>query len=233
MLIDEPNEPLEVYTTIDLNMQRAATDALTRNTPKSAQGALVSMDRDGAVRAMVGGLDYVTSNYNRATTAERQPGSAFKLFVYLAALEGGYNPDTHVIDEPVEIEGWSPRNSNGKNAGEIDVRTAFAYSINTVAAKLGQEVGFGTIADMARRFGITTEINTHPSMVLGSSDVRLIDMTRAFASVARKGIAVTPYGITKVTTADGRLLYSHQDDTSRVLSPRGLQRGSPICCKPR
>jgi penicillin-binding protein 1A len=122
-----------------------------------------------------------------------------------------------VIDEPVEIDGWSPRNSNGKNAGEIDVRTAFAYSINTVAAKLGQEVGFGTIADMARRFGITTEINTHPSMVLGSSDVRLIDMTRAFASVARKGIAVTPYGITKVTTADGRLLYSHQDDTSRVL----------------
>ncbi len=217
MLIDEPTEPLEVYTTIDLNMQRAATDSLVKNTPRSAQGALVAMDRDGAVRAMVGGLDYVSSNYNRATTAERQPGSAFKLFVYLAALEGGYNPDTHVIDEPVEIDGWSPRNSNGKNAGEIDVRTAFAYSINTVAAKLGQEVGFGTIADMARRFGITTEINTHPSMVLGSSDVRLIDMTRAFASVARKGIAVTPYGITRVTTADGRLLYTHQDDTSRVL----------------
>lgn len=217
MLIDEPTEPLEVYTTIDLNMQRAATDSLIKNTPKSAQGAMVAMDRDGAVRAMVGGLDYVTSNYNRATTAERQPGSAFKLFVYLAALEGGYNPDTHVIDEPVEIDGWSPRNSNGKNAGEIDIRTAFAYSINTVAAKLGQEVGFGTIADMARRFGITTEINTHPSMVLGSSDVRLIDMTRAFASVARKGIAVAPYGITKVTTADGRLLYTHQDDTSRVL----------------
>lgn len=217
MLIDEPTEPLEVYTTIDLGMQRAATDSLSKNTPKSAQGAMVAMDRDGAVRAMVGGLDYVTSNYNRATTAERQPGSAFKLFVYLAALEGGYNPDTHVIDEPVEIDGWSPRNSNGKNAGEIDIRTAFAYSINTVAAKLGQEVGFGTIADMARRFGISTEINTHPSMVLGSSDVRLIDMTRAFASVARKGIAVAPYGITKVTTADGRLLYTHQDDTSRVL----------------
>jgi penicillin-binding protein 1A len=90
MLIDEPNEPLEVYTTIDLNMQRAATDALIqKHVPKSAQGALVTMDRDGAVRAMVGGLDYVTSNYNRATTAERQPGSAFKLFVYLAALEGG------------------------------------------------------------------------------------------------------------------------------------------------
>ena len=217
MLIDEPIEPLEVYTTIDLNMQRAATQSLTRNAPKNAQAALVALDRDGAVRAMVGGLDYVSSNYNRATTAVRQPGSAFKLFVYLAALEGGYSPDTHVVDEPVEVDGWTPRNSNGKNAGEIDIRTAFAYSINTVAAKLGQEVGFGTIADMARRFGISTEVNTHPSMVLGSSDARLIDMTRAFASVARKGIAVAPYGITRVTTADGRLLYTHKDDTSRVL----------------
>ena len=97
------------------------------------------------------------------------------------------------------------------------MRTAFAYSLNTVAAQLGVEVGFATVADMARRFGISTPINTHPSMVLGTSDVRLIDMTRAFASVARKGVAVTPYGITKVTTADGRLLYEHKDDTSRVL----------------
>lgn len=217
VLIDEPNEPLEVYTTIDLGMQNAATAAIKANVPGGTQGALVSLDRDGAVRAMVGGLDYVTSNYNRATTATRQPGSAWKIFVYMAALEAGYTPDTSVTDEPVTINGWSPRNSNGRFSGTIDVRSAFAYSINTVAAKLGVEVGFPTVADMARRFGITTPINTHPSMVLGTSDVRLIDMTRAFASIARKGIAVTPYGITKVTTADGRLLYSHQDDTSRVL----------------
>ncbi len=216
-LINEPNEPLEVYTTIDLAMQRAATVAIQANVPRGSQGALVSLDRDGAVRAMVGGLDYVTSNYNRATTATRQPGSAWKLFVYMAALEAGYTPDTGVTDEPVTINGWSPRNSNGRFSGDIDVRTAFAYSVNTVAAKLGVEVGFPTIADMARRFGISTPINTHPSMVLGTSDVRLIDMTRAFASVARKGIAVAPYGITKVTTADGRTLYEHQDDTSRVL----------------
>ena len=217
VLIDEPNEPLEVYTTIDLGMQNAATAAIKANVPAGTQGALVSLDRDGAVRAMVGGLDYVTSNYNRATTATRQPGSAWKIFVYMAALEAGYTPDTSVTDEPVTINGWSPRNSNGRFSGAIDVRTAFAYSINTVAAKLGVEVGFPTVADMARRFGVTTPINTHPSMVLGTSDVRLIDMTRAFASIARKGIAVTPYGITKVTTADGRLLYAHEDDTSRVL----------------
>ncbi|WHO39069.1 PBP1A family penicillin-binding protein [Sphingobium sp. AP49] len=216
-LIDEPNEPLEVYTTIDLGMQKAATGAVQANVSNGMQGALVSLDRDGAVRAMVGGLDYVTSNYNRATTAVRQPGSAWKIFVYMAALEAGYTPDTGVTDEPVTINGWSPRNSNGRFAGDIDIRTAFAYSINTVAAKLGVEVGFPTVADMARRFGITTPINTHPSMVLGTSDVRLIDMTRAFASIARKGVAVTPYGITKVTTADGRLLYEHRDDTSRVL----------------
>ncbi|WP_420143626.1 transglycosylase domain-containing protein [Sphingobium sp.] len=217
LLIDEPNEPLEVYTTIDLGMQNAATAAIKANVPGGTQGALVSLDRDGAVRAMVGGLDYVTSNYNRATTATRQPGSAWKIFVYMAALEAGYTPDTGVTDEPVTINGWSPRNANGRFAGDIDVRTAFAYSINTVAAKLGVEVGFPTVADMARRFGITTPVNTHPSMVLGPSDVRLIDMTRAAASIARKGIAVTPYGITKVTTADGRMLYQHQDDTSRVL----------------
>lgn len=217
ILVDEPNEPLEVYTTIDLNMQKAATAAIQANAPSGTQGALVSVDRDGAVRAMVGGLDYVSSNYNRATTATRQPGSAWKIFVYMAALESGYTPDTGVTDSPVNINGWSPRNSSGRYSGEIDIRTAFAYSINTVAAKLGVEVGFPTVADMARRFGVTTPINTHPSMVLGTSDVRLIDMTRAFASIARKGVAVTPYGITKVTTADGRLLYQHQDDTSRVL----------------
>jgi len=217
LLIDEPNEPLDVYTTIDLSMQRAATAAIQSNVPGGSQGALVSLDRDGAVRAMVGGLDYVSSNYNRATTATRQPGSAWKLFVYMAALEAGYTPDTAVNDGPVDINGWKPRNSSGRFSGDIDIRTAFAYSLNTVAAKLGVEVGFATVADMARRFGITTPINTHPSMVLGTSDVRLIDMTRAFASVARKGVAVTPYGITKITTADGRLLYQHQDDTSRVL----------------
>lgn len=216
-LVDEQEQPIDVYTTIDLRLQRAAVAAIQGNVPGGAQGALVSLDRDGAVRAMVGGLDYISSNYNRATTAERQPGSSFKLFVYLTALESGYTPETAVNDSPVTINGWSPRNDNRKNVGEIDVRTAFAYSINTIAAKLGMEVGFASVADMARRFGISTTINTHPSMVLGTSEVHVIDMTQAFASVARKGIAVKPYGILKVATADGEVLYEHKDDTSRVL----------------
>ena len=215
-LIDEQTRPLDVYTTLDLGMQRAADDSIRRNTPAGAQGALVSLDRDGAVRAMVGGKDYVASIYNRATQAVRQPGSAFKLFVYLSALESGHKPDDAVVDEPVTIEGWSPRNDSRHNSGQVSLRTAFAYSINTVAAKLGQEVGFSTVADMARRFGITTPVNTHPSMVLGSSDVRLLDMTRAFASVGQNGIAVTPYGITRVE-ADGETIFTHETDRSHVL----------------
>ena len=215
-LIDETQAPLEVWTTLDPTMQRAADTAVRANVPKGVQGALVSLDRDGAVRAMVGGTDYVTSIYNRATQAVRQPGSAFKLFVYLAALEAGHKPDDTIVDGPVTIDGWSPRNDSRHFSGNVTLRTAFAYSLNTVAAKLGQEVGFTTIADMAKRFGITTPVNTHPSMVLGTSDVRLIDMTRAFASVASKGVAVTPYGITKVT-ANGETIYTHEVDRSHVL----------------
>ena len=207
-LIDETEKPIDVWTTLDLKMQRAATAAIAANAPRGAQGALVSIDRDGAVKAMVGGTDYVTSNYNRAVTAVRQPGSAWKLFVYLAALEAGFRPEDMVEDKPVEIEGWQPKNSSGNYDGEISLRTAFAYSKNTVAAQLGQEVGASSIANMARRFGITTPINTQPSMVLGTSETRVIDMTQAFASVASNGRSITPYGISKVTTIDGEILYT-------------------------
>ena len=207
-LVPDNTQPIEVWTTLDPKMQQAATDAVQANAPKGAQGALVSLDSDGGVLAMVGGTDYVTSNYNRATEAVRQPGSAWKLFVYLAALEGGVKPDDPVVDQPVTIDGWSPRNSGGKYAGQIDVRTAFAYSKNTVAAQLGQQVGFQTVADMAKRFGITTPVATNPSMVLGTNDVRVIELTRAFAEVSARGTSVEPYGITKVVTPDGRVLYA-------------------------
>ena len=217
MLIDETVQPLDIWTTIDVGMQRAASGAINANAPRGAQGALVSLDRDGAVRAMVGGRNYVDSIYNRATQANRQPGSSFKLFVYLAALESGYNPESVVEDGPLTINGWTPRNDSGRYAGPVPLKVAFAYSMNTVAVRLAQEVGTRSVADMAQRFGITTRINTMPSMALGSSEVRLIDMTRAYAAVARGGVAVTPYGIRRVTTADGTLLYQHEDDETRVL----------------
>jgi len=222
LLIDETRAPIDVWTTLDLDMQSRAVDSVRAHTPEGAQAALVSLDRDGAVRAMVGGTDYVTSNYNRAVTAVRQPGSSWKLFVYLAALENGYTPDDRVIDEPVNWNGWQPRNSSGRFSGEMDVRSAFAYSVNTVAAQLGAEVGLHTVANMAQRFGISTPVNTHPSMVLGTSEVRVIDMARAFASVAAHGIAIEPYGIVRVTTEDPETreeveLYRAEIDQSRVL----------------
>ncbi|HEU0134346.1 MAG TPA: PBP1A family penicillin-binding protein [Allosphingosinicella sp.] len=216
-LIDETVDPIEVWTTLDPNMQRLGDQVINATTPAGAQGALIALDRDGSIRAMIGGRDYVRSLYNRGTQATRQPGSSFKLFVYLAAIEAGYKPDDAVVDAPIKINGWSPRNNNGGFAGQVTVRQAFAQSINTVSVRLAQEVGFRTVADMAQRFGITSPVVTHPSMALGSSEVRLIDMTRAFASVAAKGNAVVPYGIKRVTTLDGQILYQHQPDENRVL----------------
>jgi penicillin-binding protein 1A len=216
-LIDESGQPLEVWTTLDPNMQKLADQVIGADAPQGAQGALVALDRDGAVRAMVGGRDYVTSIYNRATMSERQPGSSFKLFVYLAALEAGHKPDDMVSAEPVNINGWSPRNDTHILSGAISLRQAFAQSINTVAARLGQEVGFRTVADMAQRLGVTSKLGSNAAITLGSSEVRLLDMTRAYAVIGRKGVAVAPYGIKRVTTAKGELLYQQQPDESRVL----------------
>nr|WP_156777416.1 PBP1A family penicillin-binding protein [Erythrobacter sp. NAP1] len=225
ILLPETNAPLEVWTTLDVGMQRAATAAIDSNTPDGSQGALVSLDRDGAILALVGGTDYVETNFNRATNAMRQPGSSWKLFVYLAALEAGYTPDDRVVDTPVTIDGWSPRNSNGRNVGETNLRTAFAYSINTVAAQLGNEVGFGTVASMARRFGVSSPISTFPSMVLGSSEVRLLEMTRAFGGISSGGIGIEPYGILKVATAGGEVIYEREELRERQLIPDYVAAG--------
>ena len=225
LLLPQTSAPIEVWTTLDVGMQRAATTAVKSNVPDGTQGALVSLDSDGAILALVGGTDYVETNFNRATNALRQPGSSFKLFVYLAALEAGYNPESIVKDVPVRFDGWSPSNANGRNIGETNLRTAFAFSINTVAAQLGNEVGFGTVASMARRFGITSRVSTFPSMVLGSSEVRLIEMTRAFCSIAAKGRNVEPYGITKVITSTGETLYERKKLPERTLIPEYVAAG--------
>jgi penicillin-binding protein 1A len=216
-LIDESSEPIDVWTTLNPAMQSVAHRAINANVPPGAQGALVALDRDGAVLAMIGGRDYVDSLYNRATQAERQPGSAFKLFVYLTALESGMKPTDTIEDKPFEIDGWRPRNSTRTYAGPVTLREAFSRSINTVSAQIGAQLGFGTIADMARRFGIGGQISAYPSMVLGTADVRLIDMTRAFASVSNRGVSVMPYAIRKVVTAEGRLLYQHERAGGQTL----------------
>ena len=216
-LTDETREPLQVITTLDSAGQRAAEAAIIAESPGGAQGALVALARDGAVKAMVGGRDYVKSNYNRAVAARRQPGSAFKFFVYAAAIEDGVEPDDMMDDRPLQFGNWSPRNSNGRFIGPVTVRDAFAQSINTVAAELAARVGYDTVADMARRFGITTPIDRRPAMALGTSDVTLFEMTQAFATVANGGLEARPYAITRITSGAGRVLYEREPDTPRVV----------------
>jgi penicillin-binding protein 1A len=216
-LTDEAVEPLSVSTTLDPAGQRFAEAAIAAEAPSGAQGALVAIARDGAVKAMVGGRDYVTSNYNRAVAARRQPGSSWKLFDYLAAIEDGVQPEDTILDAPITIDGWSPRNFSGGYAGTVTVRQAFAQSINTAAVRLAQRVGFDTVADVARRFGITTPIDRRPAMALGASDVTLLELTTAYAAVANLGVETRPYAIRTIATASGKLLYTREADAPRVL----------------
>jgi penicillin-binding protein 1A len=219
-LTDEATEPLLVETTLSAEMQRNAEAAIRAEAPAGAQGALVALGRDGAVKAMVGGTDYVRSNYNRAMTARRQPGSAFKFFVYAAALESGVTPDDIYEDKPVTIGNWTPKNDNGQFVGPISVKDAFARSVNTVAVQLAQQVGFDTVAEMARRFGITTQISRQPAMALGSSEVTLFEMTNAFATVAGGGQEHAPFAVSRITTGTGRVLYNRDEpETRQVVAP--------------
>ena len=216
-LTDETVEPLIVTTTLIWDMQQAAEKTIEGQTPAAVQGALVSMTNDGAVRAMMGGRDYVSSNYNRATVAERQPGSAWKLFVYLSAIENGVVPNDYISDTPVTIDGWTPRNYGRGYRGTVSVKEAFASSLNTAAAQLGQRVGYNNVAMMARRLGIETDISRRPAMTLGTSTVRLLEMTAAYAAVANGGSAVDPYGILRIETASGRVIYEREPRARRVV----------------
>ncbi len=208
-LTDEIEQPIDVMTTLDPIAQKAAEAALSANVPKGLQGAIVALGYDGSIKALVGGKDYVASTYNRAITARRQPGSAFKLFVYLAALEAGRQPSDVEIDEPISFGKWSPANSNRRFQGEVTLTQAFAQSINTVAVKLADEAGFSTVASMARRLGISTPVSTNPSMSLGSSEVTLLDITGAYATVARGGSAAVPYAVRQIVRGDGSVLYDY------------------------
>ena len=216
-LTDEAVEPLEVTTTLLPAHQSAAEAAVKAQPLANTQAAIVAMQKNGAVTAMVGGRDYATSLYNRAVTARRQPGSSWKLFPYLNALEDGMTPDDVVTDEPITINGWRPRNSNGRFLGPVTLRQAFALSINTVAVKLSDRVGFTSVESMARRFGITTPISTRPAMALGASEATLLEMTAAYASVAAGGVEARPWGIQSITTSRGEVIYNREPETPRIL----------------
>jgi penicillin-binding protein 1A len=211
-----PTSDLIVHTTLEPKLQDAARHALVRTLnakgrkAHASQGAIVMMKPDGAVSALVGGRDYDASSFNRATQAERQPGSSFKPFVYLAALENGISPWDVRTDGPVDINGWSPTNYGGRQYGTITLAEALAHSVNTITAELGQEVGISTVVEAAQRCGITSPLEQNPALALGTADVTPIEMTTAYAVFANGGYKVYPYFVTEVDDRSGRMLYQRK-----------------------
>jgi penicillin-binding protein 1A len=210
-LVPKLSRDLVVETTLDGAMERAAGRAAetvvdAHRGQLTDQAAVVAIDGMGRVRAMVGGTDYVAAPYNRATLAHRQAGSAWKPFVYLTALEQGRTPETPVVDEPVTIAGWSPRNYEDGFLGPMTLETALAKSVNTVAARLADEVGRPNVAATARRVGIVSAVNIDPAMALGTSLVTPLEMTASYAAFANGGYRVAPYGIERIR-AGGHLIY--------------------------
>ena len=187
-----------VKTTLDPRLQRYAERAIRSAGLRQAQAALVAMRPDGRVVAMVGGRDYGKSPFNRAVQARRQPGSTFKLFVYLAAMRAGMTPDSMVDDSPVEIAGWKPKNDDGRYLGQISLIRAFARSSNVAAARLTQEVGVKSVIQAARDLGISTPIPNEATIGLGTAEVSLLEMTAAYAAISNGRYPVTPRGVEKV-----------------------------------
>lgn len=226
--IGNVEEDLVVKTSFDPKLQGYAVDALQNKLGtdgeklKITQGAIVAMTPVGAVKAIVGGTSYAKSQYNRATQAKRQPGSIFKLFVYLAALEAGYTPESMVLDAPVVMQVgnkvWTPGNYTGEYKGEIPMVQALRESLNTVAVRLSQYTGVSRVAEMAGRLGLPN-IPAHPSIALGAVEATLMEMTGAFAHLANNGNKVKPYGILAIGTREGKTLYEREvQGEERVLA---------------
>ncbi|HEY0265226.1 MAG TPA: PBP1A family penicillin-binding protein [Rhizomicrobium sp.] len=209
-------EPIIVETSFDLETQtlaeRAVAGGLAAEGEKyhAGQAALVAMTPDGAVRAMVGGRAYENSGFNRATDASRQPGSAFKPFVYLAALEHGHTPEDMMNDGPVDIHGWKPQNFEGESLGDISLLRAFAVSSNSVSAQLTAEVGAREVARTAHRLGIASPLAEVASLALGTSGVTPLELTGAYAPFANGGNGIKPFGILRIRTRSGKILYEHK-----------------------
>jgi 1A family penicillin-binding protein len=208
---------LTVRSTLNLDLQSLAEGVVARRLDKDGrrrkvgQAAMVVLSKEGAILAMVGGRDYEDSQFNRAVQAKRQPGSLFKLLVYLTAYEQGYTPDSIVVDRPVKIGDWEPENDDGRYRGSVPLRTAFALSINTVAAQLGQEVGIPAVIATARKLGIQSDLPNVPSLVLGSGAVSLLEMTRAYGSVLSGRTPLQAYGIQAIRGSAPQPLYVQAD----------------------
>jgi len=209
---------IEVKTTINAKLQEAAqrivNKTLDTEGPQyhATQAAVVTMTPDGAVKAIVGGRDYENSQFNRATDAMRQPGSSFKPFVYLAALLNGYTPESTVLDGPVAVGGWAPRNYTGKYGGRVSLTTALAKSYNSVPVRLSIDFGRPAIIETAHKVGLKAELETWPPMVLGTSAMTLFDITTAYGTFAQGGVVTTPYTVLEIRRPNGDVIYSRAKD---------------------
>ena len=223
--VGERNDDIYVSTTLDQNLQEKASAVLRETIAANAhrnvtQGAIVIMDYNGAVKAMVGGVDYNKSQFNRAVSALRQPGSAFKPFVYLTALQEGFKPEDTIEDRPISIKGWQPQNDDRKYYGTVTLKYALAKSLNLATINLAQQLSGAEIIRNARKMGIDTPIQDTPSLPLGTFEVTVLDLTTAYASIANGGYAVWPYAIEEIYNRDGFQLYQREStDKTQILDP--------------
>lgn len=228
---------ITVLTSIDPRIQTAAEAALSEALAREGvrqgvtQGAMVAMAPDGALQALVGGRSYARSQFNRATAARRQPGSSFKPFVYLAAIEAGLTPDTIRDDSPVNVRGWSPENYSRDYRGPVSLQTALSLSLNTVAVKLAQEVTPRAVVRVAQRMGISSPLQANASLALGTSEVTPVEITAAYAAFANGGQGVTPYIIREVRSANGKVIYKREGsgigqvvERNRLAMMNGMMR---------
>jgi penicillin-binding protein 1A len=226
-LVGRVDKDLVVETSIDPVLQAAAEQALVDELALKgqkfdvAQGAIVAVTPEGAVRAMVGGKNYAESQFNRAVAAKRQPGSAFKPFVYLTALERGLTPDSVREDKPVALKGWKPENYNREYHGPVTLTQALAHSLNTVSVRLTLEVGPAAVAKTAYRLGIASKLDANPSLALGTSEVSPLELTCAYAPFANGGNAIAPHVVERVRTRAGKIVYARAPQpVGRIIEPR-------------
>ena len=226
-ILGHVDEDIVVRTSIDSSLQasaeKAVSEELTAKGEKAgvAQGALVAMTPEGAVRALIGGRNYADSQFNRAVTAKRQPGSAFKAFVYLTALEHGLTPDTVRLDAPIKIKGWQPENYGYEYYGPVTLTKALALSLNTVSVRLTLEFGPDAVVRTAHRLGIASRLEPNASIALGTSEVSPLELVGAYAPFANGGMAVTPHVIERITAGNGKLVYTRSEQAiGRVADPQ-------------
>jgi penicillin-binding protein 1A len=229
--VGDISQPIIVETTFDVDLQRQAEAALRNGLAKdgpglnASEGAMVAMTPDGAVRAMVGGRSYSTSTFNRATDAHRQPGSAFKPFVYLTAFEHGRSPSDVMNDAPISIGKWHPENYENRYEGEMTLTRAFAKSSNSIATQLTQQVGAGSVIRTARRLGFSGDLMAVPAIALGVFEVTPLELTAAYVPFANGGEAAPAYAISRITTADGTVLYERKGSgAGRAMSEDNAAR---------